>query len=120
MRIVPTNRTGVDLDLRIALPDHRKKFWGRVLQRVFEQIIRDNVRRSLVTIEQTFEMRLCLPHLLMVHCDLSKDLGPLHLRLKNVLLHPLSHLVMAGCSLDQLIENGFVLPENAEGLLQIG
>src|SRR6266702_6736781 len=32
----------------------------------------------------------------------------------------LSYLIVRGCTLNQLVENGFVLPENAKRLLQIG
>jgi hypothetical protein len=51
----------------------------------------NNVRGALIPAEQTFEVCLHLPHPLMVHSDLFHDLRPIHLRLQNILLHPLTN-----------------------------
>jgi len=44
----------------------------------------------LIPTEQTFGMRLHLPHLLVVHCDLFHDFGSVHLCLQDILLHSLA------------------------------
>jgi hypothetical protein len=43
-------------------------------------------------------MCLRLPHQLMVHRDLFHDLGSVHLRLQDILLHPLADLIVAVAS----------------------
>ena len=120
LRVLFPNGTRIHLDLRIVLSNHRKQFTRHAFQRIFDQIFCDDVRRFLVAIEQALEMCLHLPHLLMVHRDLAHDLCPLHLSVQDILLHPLPNLVMDRRILNQLVENGFVLLQNAKRLLQIG
>jgi hypothetical protein len=74
----------------------------------------------LIPVEQPLQMRLDLPHLLMVHGDLPHDLGAVHLRFEHILLHPLTDLIMSRSVLNELVEDSFVLTQDAEGLLQIG
>src|SRR5215470_6695567 len=65
-------------------------------------------------------MCLDLPHLLMVHSDLTHDLCAVYLSFEDILLHPLADTVMGCRILDELVENSFILPQNTERLLEIG
>jgi hypothetical protein len=60
------------------------------------------------------------PISLMVHRDLFHDFGSVHLSLQDILLHPLADLIMDRGILNELVENGLVLPQDAKRLLQIG
>jgi hypothetical protein len=120
LRVLPPNGTRIDLDLGVVLPDHRKKFIGSALERRSDQVFRNDVGRSLVPAEQPFEMSLRLPHPLMVHRDLFHDLRPVHLRLQDILLHPLADLIVGRGILNELVKNRLVLPQDAKRLLQIG
>src|SRR5580698_2279727 len=64
-------------------------------------------------------MRLQLPHLLMVHGDLTHHLCAVHLRFEYILLHSLANLIVSSRILNQLVENGLVLAQDAECLLQV-
>jgi hypothetical protein len=58
LRILPLNRTAIYLNLGIVLPDQRKKLIRVALQWSFARVLRDDIGRCLIAIEQTFEMCL--------------------------------------------------------------
>lgn len=56
----------------------------------------------------------------MLHSDFTHNLRSFNLRLQHVLLHSLPNCVVGRGILNELTENGLVLPQDFQCLLQVG